>query len=246
MIDEVVRRHGVDVVAGSSGRRATPVAYADIAPDGRATYRFDMEWDVPPLRSSLEASHLHVGSYSATVEPGASKVLATAQRMHSTATVSYDPNVRPALMSHEDRAKIEKLIGYSDVVKASDEDVEWLYGACSIDEVMRAWGARGVALAVVTCGGAGCRTLLAHEGRVHTTAAEVATVADTVGAGDSFMAGLISGLLDAGLLGGRQGAESLRRALWHHVEPAIARAGACAALTVRHNGAYAPSRSEVG
>ena len=69
------------------------------------------------------------------------------------------------------------------------------------------------------------------------------TVVDTVGAGDSFMAGLVSGLLDAGLLGGAAARERLHAATLADVVPAVERALLTGALTVQRAGAYAPPRS---
>jgi len=80
---------------------------------------------------------------------------------------------------------------------------------------------------------------------VDTCPARSTDVADTVGAGDSFMAGLVSGLLDAGLLGGSQGRERLAAASPSHVRPAIERAVHASALTVGRAGAYSPARAEL-
>jgi len=70
-------------------------------------------------------------------------------------------------------------------------------------------------------------------------------VVDTVGAGDSFMAGLVSGLLDAGLLGGIEARERLRSASLVDVLPAVDRALACAAVTVSRAGANPPRQAEL-
>ena len=75
--------------------------------------------------------------------------------------------------------------------------------------------------------------------------APVVAVADTVGAGDSFMAGLVSGLLDAGLLGGTDARARLRAAGMDQVRPAVERALACAAVTVSRAGANPPHRDEI-
>jgi fructokinase len=70
-------------------------------------------------------------------------------------------------------------------------------------------------------------------------------VVDTVGAGDSFMAGLVSGLLDADLLGGRAQRDRLRGASFDDVAPAVHRALRTGALTVERAGAYAPRRADL-
>ena len=71
--------------------------------------------------------------------------------------MSYDPNARPSLMGQPQdvRARIEQIIGLSDVVKASDEDVHWLYDGAPVPEVMRLWGRLGPPVVVVTRGGEG-------------------------------------------------------------------------------------------
>ena len=146
---------------------------------------------------------------------------------------------------HEVRAKIEALIGLSDVVKASDEDIAWLYDGAPIPDVLRLWGQLGPALTVVTRGGKGAVVGLSITGELTSVDAPVVQVVDTVGAGDSFMAGLLSGLLDAGLLGGIQGRERLRSASLADVRPAVDRALACAAITVSRAGANPPRRAEL-
>ncbi len=236
---------GVELAAGSRTDGPTSVAEATIDTTGAATYRFELAWEVAPPVSVDGATHLHTGSIGATLEPGATAVLDAVERARTGATVSYDPNARPSLMGQPQdvRAKIEQIIGLSDVVKASDEDVHWLYDGAAIPEVMRLWGRLGPTVVVVTRGGEGA--VVAVNGVVASLAAPTVTVADTVGAGDSFMAGLISGLLDAGLLGGTDARSALRAAGLDQVRPAVERALACAAVTVSRAGANPPRRDEI-
>jgi fructokinase len=236
---------GVELAAGSRIDGPTSVAEATIDATGAATYRFELGWEVAPPVSVDGATHLHTGSIAATLEPGATAVLDAVERARTGATVSYDPNARPSLMGQPQdvRAKIEQIIGLSDVVKASDEDVHWLYDGAAIPEVMRLWGRLGPTVVVVTRGGEGA--VVAVNGVVVSMAAPTVTVADTVGAGDSFMAGLISGLLDAGLLGGTEARAALRAAGMNQVRPAVERALACAAVTVSRAGANPPRRDEI-
>jgi fructokinase len=237
---------GISLAEGSVGKLPTSVATSTLNATGAAAYSFDLAWELPG--PSLEGvAHVHTGSIAATLEPGASAVLATIQRARPRATISYDPNVRPSLMGdpHEVRAKIEALIGLSDVVKASDEDIAWLYDGAPISDLLRLWGQLGPALTVVTRGGRGAVVGLSIGGELTSVDAPAVRVADTVGAGDSFMAGLLSGLLDAGLLGGIQARERLRSASLTDVRPAVDRALACAAITVSRAGANPPRRAEL-
>ena len=86
---------------------------------------------------------------------------------------------------------------------------------------------------------------LSTTGELTSIDAPSAHVVDTVGAGDSFMAGLLSGLLGAGLLGGIQGRERLRSASLADVLPAVDRALACAAITVSRAGANPPRLADL-
>ena len=238
---------GISLIEGSVGGRPTSVATSTLDATGAATYSFDLTWELTALQSLEGLAHVHTGSIAATLEPGASAVLTTIQRARPVATISYDPNVRPSLMTdpHEVRAKIEQLIGLSDVVKASDEDIAWLYDGAPIPDVLRLWGRLGPALTVVTRGLDGAVVALSITGELTSVDAPTVDVVDTVGAGDSFMAGLLSGLLDAGLLGGVEARERLRSASLAEVMPAVGRALACAAITVSRAGANPPRQAEL-
>jgi len=233
-----LEREGISLAEGSVSDNGTPTSVATSTLDatGAAAYSFDLAWELPELEPLEGLAHVHTGSIAATLEPGASAVLATIQSSRPGATISYDPNVRPSLMGdpHEVRSKIEALIGLSDVVKASDQDIAWLYDGAPISDLLRLWGQLGPALTVVTRGGDGAVVGLSISGEVISVDAPFARVVDTVGAGDSFMAGLLSGLLDAGLLGGIQARARLRSASL-----------ACAAITVSRAGPNPPHLAEL-
>lgn len=240
-------RSGVEIVAGTDSAERTAVAHALLDAEGRATYEFDITWDVPPLPDLDRYGHLHTGSIAATLEPGGTKVVETVRAIREHATVSYDPNVRPALMNAPEqvRERVEELIGLADLVKASDEDLEWLYPGEPVEDVMRRLVKAGPSMVVVTRGPWGAYALLAdNRDMLHVDQLTV-EVGDTVGAGDSFMAGLIAGLLDAGLLGSDEARGRLRAAGWSAVQPALHNAVVTSALTVIRRGAYAPTAAEV-
>jgi len=246
-IADLLDREGIRLTAGSVGERRTSVATSTLDAAGAAAYTFDLVWELSEDQPLEGLAHVHTGSIAATLEPGASAVLNTIQTARPGATISYDPNVRPSLMGdpQEVRAKIEQLIGLSDVVKASDEDIAWLYDAAPLSDILRLWGLLGPAVVVVTRGDKGAVVGLGITGELTSVDAPAVEVADTVGAGDSFMAGLVSGLLDAGLLGGVQARERLRAASLADVRPAVDRALACAAITVSRPGANPPHLAEL-
>jgi fructokinase len=233
---------GVALTVGSIGGQPTSVATSTLDTTGAAAYTFDLTWELSGDQRLQGLAHVHTGSIAATLEPGASAVLSTLQRARPSATISYDPNMRPSLMGdvHEVRAKMEQLIGLSDVVKASDEDIAWLYHEAPLPDILRLWGLLGPTLVVVTRGDKGAVIGLTTTGDLTSVDAPSVDVVDTVGAGDSFMAGLLSGLVQAGLLGGVQARERLRSASLADVRPAVDRALACAAITVSRAGATPP------
>ncbi|MGJ6980281.1 carbohydrate kinase family protein [Aestuariimicrobium soli] len=246
---QVMDGAGVGLVEGSDAAVSTPIALAQVDADGRASYTFELEWRLPPLGVDDLANygHLHTGSFAATLAPGGDAVVDAVATVRGRATVSYDPNVRPALMGAPElvRARIEGLVAAADVVKVSDEDIEWLYPDTIEDNVIRAWAASGPALVVVTRGPEPVKAMLALDGELREVDRPAVDVVDTVGAGDSFMAGLLSALLDAGLLGSPEAAASLRVATWDEVAPAIDQGVRTSGVTVGQAGAYAPTRLEL-
>jgi fructokinase len=246
-IADLLASEGVTLTAGSVGARETSVATSTLDGTGAATYTFDLAWELDAGQPLDGLAHVHAGSIAATLEPGASAVLSTLQNARPGATISYDPNVRPSLMGdpHEVRAKIEQMIGLSDVVKASDQDIAWLYDGAPPAEIVRLWGLLGPTLLVVTRGDKGALFGLSTTGELTSVDAPLVEIADTVGAGDSFMAGLISGLLDTGFLGGTQARERLRAVSLADVRTAVDRALACAAITVSRAGASPPHLAEL-
>ena len=179
------------------------------------------------------------------MRPGSAAVLAAVLRAREHSTISYDPNIRPALMGRPDQVlpMVERFVSCSDVVKASEDDVEWLYGETPLPQVLDRWTELGASICAITRGGEAMAVSILGDHRWFQP--PKVAVADTVGAGDSAMAGLLSGLLDAGLLGGTFARERLRSTTWSVVQEAVARSLACAALTVSRSGANPPRRSEL-
>jgi fructokinase len=246
-----VRQHlegdHVAVVPGSQTAPATSVATAHVDAEGVATYDFDLTWEVPA--GSQPRPHplvVHAGSIAAVIEPGASSVYQHLVHSREHSTVTYDPNARPALMGTPAaaRAVIERCVAASDVVKVSDEDLGWLAPDASAADIARSWATAGPAIVVVTAGGSGATAYMSSGAEVTVLAPRV-DVADTVGAGDSFMAGLIDGLWSADMLGAHQ------RAHLHGISPEtvsgiLERCARIAAITVSRPGANPPRSAELG
>lgn len=239
--------HGVRVLPESFGDDPTSTAVATLDDDGAATYEFDLHWDLPAIALPEGTGHLHTGSIGTVLEPGAASVTAALQAVRAHGTVSYDPNIRPSIMGDLDRvrARVEELVALSDVVKASEDDLELLYAGQPPEQVMAEWVQLGAGLAVVTLGADGVVFRVSSDQASGRSATRADHVVDTVGAGDSFMAGLVSGLVVAGLLGDPGARERLRSATLEEIQPAIDRGLATSAVTVGRAGAYAPVLDEL-
>jgi fructokinase len=228
----------------------TSVATARLDPAGGASYTFDLVWELPSLQPRLPfllegTSLLHTGSIATMLEPGARDVFTAVERAHPLATISYDPNCRPSIIGDRDHARTqaEKFVALADVVKASDEDLLWLYPDRPVEESARDWLARGPAIVVVTRGSKGPWGVAAS-GEA-SAKAPVVDVMDTVGAGDSFMAALLAAIVNRELDGsGRR--EALRRISTAVLADLLDYAARAAAITVSRAGANPPTQEELG
>lgn len=196
---------GVLVGDASKAASATSKAIARLDQQGAATYTFMLEWaPVAPIRVPESVAVLHTGSIAAVLEPGASAVLAAISSAREHALITYDPNARPQIMGDADtaRAAIEAVVSRADVVKASDEDLAWLYPDRAPQATAKAWMEEfGVPLVVMTRGSQGPIAWLGP-GVERTVKPKEVEVVDTVGAGDTFMGGLIDALWRRGIRGG--------------------------------------------
>ncbi|QNE78821.1 carbohydrate kinase [Streptomyces finlayi] len=224
---------------------ATPSAVVTLDDGGRAAYTFEITWTLGAADSGRSPhQHVHTGSIAAVMEPGAATVLAAVELSRTAGTISYDPNVRPELMGDHDTAvrRVERCVAFSDIVKASDEDLAWLYPGEDPEKVAERWRAAGPALVLVTRGADGALAVLPG-GRV-TVDALPAEVVDTVGAGDAFMSGTLHALASRGLLGA-EGRERLRAADADTVTEVLRHGAASAAVTVGRAGANPPDDAEL-
>ncbi|MHC0433305.1 carbohydrate kinase family protein [Streptomyces sp. O3] len=248
LVSEYVHGTGlpVDRAESASGRTTVALAYVDA--DGGATYDFLTAWDPVRLPVPPTTALLHTGSLAIVAEPGAERVREACHeaRTRYGATVSLDLNVRPAVQP--DRAAylraVERITPTADVVKASDEDLAWLFPALSPDDAARRLLALGPRLVVTTYGADGARGLLAGaEGDGVTVPAPPVKVVDTIGAGDAFQAALLAGLLPPAGDGDtdRVTLPDSRAAL----EPILRQAVTAGALTCERPGAQPPTRAEL-
>jgi fructokinase len=200
---------------------------------------YDGAWPFP-AEWPKGGRHLHVGSVAA-LDPrhGQSVVLAlTGARLR--ATVSFDPNIRPLVTPDRDavRRLAERQVALAHLVKASEEDLEWLYPDRSVEDSLAAWTRSGPRFCVATLGDRGAVAMLGKE-RVEVPAPRVEVV-DTVGAGDSFMSALLSAMDRDNALGAKTPAPSRS-----DLERWLRFAAAASAITCTRKGSDPPTRTEV-
>ena len=247
LLTEHLAASGVVIVPGSDGAARTSVAAATLDADGVATYAFDLAWQIPERWTSPPAPPLvvHTGSIAAVLEPGGPDVANIVAAHRGSATITYDPNLRPSLMPRAEltRPVVEALVALADVVKVSDEDLAWLDPGTAPLDTARRWATAGPGLVVVTRGSEGATALTPGGGQLDVPAPRV-VVADTVGAGDSFMGGLIDGLWSAGLLGADRRV-ALRTVDDTTLRQLLERCAQIAAITVSRPGADPPRLAEL-
>ncbi|GAA3151237.1 MULTISPECIES: carbohydrate kinase family protein [Nonomuraea] len=209
---------GVDLSAAIAAGEPSTLAVAALDAGGRAAYTFyaqgTADWQWTPHELGLErlgaASCLHTGSLALVKQPGAAAVEEFARAAHEQVTVSIDPNVRRSLAAPEDY-RVERWCAYADVLRLSDDDLAVLLPGTPAEAACDRWHEAGARLIVVTLGAEGA--LVSLDGERATVPATRVEVADTVGAGDAFTAGLLHHLEAQGLLGGRLDALDLGTAV---------------------------------
>ncbi|WP_309116566.1 carbohydrate kinase [Saccharothrix sp.] len=180
----------------------TTLAVVDVDRTGAADYSFyidgcaDGGWQVADLPNALPPNAaLHVGgSFALAVEPMAAAFETLLSREHSHRVVTFDPNIRSSLVNDDNavRDRLRRWLAMTDVVKVSADDLRWIAPDRPFADVVAEWHEMGPALVIVTRGADGVHAS-GRTGRVDLPAVPVA-IADTVGAGDAFMAGLLAAL----------------------------------------------------
>ncbi len=225
----------LSVVATSPGGQPQYSFYAPNSADRALTP------EALPAELPADVNAIAAGSYALGVEPIATAIETLLRREVGTRVISLDPNVRPRVVGDLNayRARFERLLAYADIVKASDEDIELLYGTHDLASAARAWLQGGPKLVIVTRGEKG--PLAAFGDAVLERPAPKIEVIDTVGAGDTFHAGLLAWLDANGSLR-PEGVAGLSEA---QVTDALDFAAAAAAIVCTRRGANPPSRDEV-
>jgi fructokinase len=202
VLRDTLKASNVNLDHAVQSDRPTTLAFVKLT-NGHASYFFYDEntagrmmtpADMPALPDTIRA--YFTGGIWLAVEPCGTALEALMTREAAMRVTMIDPNVRPGFV--RDRAgytaRIDRMIGLADIVKLSDEDAEWLYGKTDPQMLL----AKGAKVVLITEGSKGATAFTAR-GQMRVAAPKI-TVADTVGAGDTFNAGFLASLDRGGLL----------------------------------------------
>ena len=229
--------------------RPTTLAFVQLM-DGHASYTFYDEnsagrmldrADMPVLPD--EVSTLYFSGISLVFEPGAEAYAALQKREAAARVVMLDPNIRPSFIRdiRRYRDRLDRMIALSDIVKVSDEDLNWIYpGPQSLFEKLDCVRQAGPSVVILTRSGEGATAFLKDGTKVSVPVDRV-DVVDTIGAGDTFNAGVLAKLAELGLLI----KDSLAAIDPDPMRKALRFGAQVAAITVSRAGANPPWRHEI-
>jgi fructokinase len=201
-----------------AAKEPTSVAIASIGSSGGASYSFYVEntadwgWtnqELPTQQTmeALGATALQFGCLTMAMPPGNAVVEAWAKDYFDKdlLTLSHDVNVRPALGfdRNKERARVERVNSFSHLIKASDDDINWLYGlepGSNVDQIAWDWIGQSAKIVFVTRGGDGASIYRKNKTKLDVQSRKV-KVQDSVGAGDTFCANTLAQLQKIGALG---------------------------------------------
>lgn len=239
----------VDVRPVITADRPTTLAFVRLV-GGHATYEFYDENsagrmlepdNMPEL--SAEVTTLYFGGISLACEPAADAYAALLQRNREGRSVMLDPNIRPGFVRNIERyrARLARMIGLSDIVKVSDEDLNWITPeSMSLHDKVSQLLTAGPSVVILTRGGDGATGYLKGGDEVHVPARK-AEIVDTVGAGDTFNAGVLAKLSELGALT----KQSLANLGTDVLEAALEHGARVASITVSRAGANPPWAEEI-
>lgn len=246
---ERAEAEGVDLAAAPLAPELTTLAVVTLDDQARASYDFyvqgtaDWQWTPEELeRLPPRTDILHFGSLASWTAPGDVRIAQLVTRVRETVLVSYDPNVRPLLQRDPAaaRERVQRSVALAHLVKASTEDVAWLYPRTPVPDVAARWLALGPRAVVFTDGPHGAHAYRACAAPLQRPGAAV-NVVDTVGAGDSFTAAMLASCLRRGI----RSAAALAGASSDVIKAILDDAIAASAITCQRAGADPPTAAEV-
>lgn len=233
--------------------RPSSVIKATIQKDGSAKYEANLKgaadygWTFEELNQKIDpdVQIVQLGSLTSYVEPGATNVEKwfSQLRLSNKYLLTFDPNIRHPLdgQNEEDvRTRAKKLASLSHVVKASDEDLNWIFSNNNTQDSAMKIINSGASLVIVTLGKKGAIAVNKNHEIIEVLAKDI-DVIDTIGAGDTFAAALIAQLLEKSWIN-ENALENLNRA---DLTEILTNCSMAAAITCSRQGANPPRRHEV-
>jgi fructokinase len=205
--------------------------------DNTATFAYD-EKHLPSIVEEVvnhNVEAIYFGTLATIVEPGASVLFNWMKLAVGKVPIIFDPNIRPSVLGDREKyqASVARFLQIADVVKASSDDIGWLYPDMHEFEVAKSWLAHGVKLVVITRGENGL-VGITNEHMIEVPGIEV-DVVDTVGAGDTVGAILAEGIVTHGF----------EKALTSELSHILHRAVQASAITCSRQGAQPPYKKEL-
>ena len=231
--------------------RPTTLAYADVV-DGIAEYTFVDEHSAgrlldqkalnPFIKRVMKAKALLVGGISLQAEPCGSSWQWFIEQVSGQLPIYFDANIRPDFIENKQSYlnRFVELTSKVDIIKISDEDFRYLYGAKDFNEVSKSWLDNGVKLIILTLGSEGSKVIYGNGNEVFAESLKV-DVVDTIAAGDTFNAGFLLNLDEQDLLD-REGLNAINN---DQLTRALNFANKVASITVTRKGANPPWHEEL-
>lgn len=255
MFGDMLKKHlienGVDIRAAVRKENPTTLAFAKIV-NGIAEYAFfanesaDRSITESEIQTAIDKLPVQpvcfqIGSISLLLEPGASAIYSIISSRKSNILVSFDPNIRASLVKDRKSylARLEALFRQSDIVKISDEDISWIFPELPLESAAAAILQYGVSVCVVTAGKRGVHWF--SKDIQEFLAARDISIIDTIGAGDTFHAGLLAYLF----LTGNLSREKLRSITQATAENTLKYASMAAEINCGRQGANPPTAIEL-
>ncbi|WP_164661167.1 carbohydrate kinase [Tropicibacter sp. Alg240-R139] len=229
--------------------RPTTLAFVKLS-EGHASYSFFDENSAGRMIATDDlpgnvgdVSALYFGGISLACDPGAETYMQFAQMHAGNCVVMVDPNIRPSFVTDEPnfRNRIERMLKLADIVKVSDEDLNWIIPTTdALETKVAQLCSLGPSVVILTRGSSGAQAWL-PDGQSVFVASRKVNVVDTVGAGDTFNAGVLAGLSEAGVLT----KSAMQTVSVRVIERAIEFGAQVAAINVSRAGANPPWRDEL-
>jgi fructokinase len=251
MLSKHLSDNNIDINTTIHKDNPTTLAFAKIV-NGIAEYAFfannsaDRSITESEIQTAIDTlptspSCFQIGSISLLLEPGATAIYSIIRNRDPNIPVSFDPNIRASLVNDRESflTRLEDLFRHSDIVKISDEDIRWIFPKLSLETAAKKILQFGVSVCVITAGKKGVYWF--SQNIQEYLAARDIKLVDTIGAGDTFHAGLLAFLY----LSGNISREKLKNISQENAVKALRYASMAAEINCCRQGANPPSTAEL-